>query len=131
MLFQKKFAIAPAAKALFAFTQKYEDGDETLYKDVGFLAHARGVIHTVDAAVSMLGPDLGPLVEVLKDLGGRHVAYGVVPEHYPIVGEALLKTLEAALGEEWTPQVEEAWTAIYEVISTTMIAGATEIAETD
>ena len=34
-------------------------------------------------------------------------------EHYPVVGGALLWTLEKGLGEAWTPEVAAAWTAAY------------------
>ena len=78
----------------------------------------------LDAAVNMLGPDLEPVTHTLKLLGATHVAYGVMKDHYPIVGQALLSTLEAALGDAWTPNVKEGWTAIYGFVSTTMIAGA-------
>ncbi|MEM8950696.1 MAG: RNA degradosome polyphosphate kinase, partial [Pseudomonadota bacterium] len=39
------------------------------------------------------------LVPVLRDLGARHVEYGVEPEHYDYVGRALLDALEEALGD--------------------------------
>ena len=38
-----------------------------------------------------------------SDLARRHVAYGVQPEHYALVGSALLWTLEQGLGDEFTP----------------------------
>lgn len=78
----------------------------------------------LDVAVNMLGPDLGPVTHALHELGSKHVAYGVIPDHYPIVGQALLLTLETALGEEWTPRVKSGWTAIYDFVSATMISGA-------
>lgn len=34
----------------------------------------------------------------LKGLGARHVKYGALPEHYPLVGNSLLKTLEQYAG---------------------------------
>ncbi|MEM1241947.1 MAG: globin domain-containing protein, partial [Cyanobacteria bacterium P01_H01_bin.26] len=34
------------------------------------------------------------LSKALKGLGARHVKYGALPEHYPLVGNSLLKTLE-------------------------------------
>ena len=45
----------------------------------------------------------------------------MLPVHYDVVGQALLATLEAGLGAEWTAQVKAAWIAVYGVISTTMI----------
>lgn len=46
--------------------------------------------------------------------------------HYDTVGVALLWTLEQGLGETFTREVEEAWTAVYDVLATTMKAAASE-----
>lgn len=83
----------------------------------------------LDLAVNMLGPDLEPVTEALEDLGARHCQYGVVPAHYPVVGEALLKTLQAALGNDWTPTVKEGWTGIYGFICISMQRGASTFIE--
>src|SRR5215467_6757196 len=48
------------------------------------------------------------LTSALKGLGQRHVAYGVRPEHYPIVGAILLETFSDVLGERWTPAYHDA-----------------------
>jgi len=45
-------------------------------------------------------------------------------EHYPVVGAALLWTLEKGLGDGWTPEVAEAWTAAYGTLSGFMISQA-------
>ena len=82
--------------------------------------HALKVISTVDVAVKGLA-DLDKLVPVLQGLGTKHVQYGVIPEHYDVVGQALLATLAAGLGAEWTPTVTEAWTVVYGVVAKTMI----------
>lgn len=55
----------------------------------------------------------------------RHTGYGVKPEHYKLVGEALLWTLEKGLGKDWTPEVKDAWITCYTLLSTTMIAAST------
>ena len=57
-------------------------------------------------------------------LAKRHVGYGAKPEHYPVVGGALLWTLEKGLGEAWTPEVADAWTAAYGTLSGYMISEA-------
>jgi hypothetical protein len=109
--------------ALFKFTEGLEAREE-LYTNPKFLTHARGVVNMLDAAVGMLGPDLEPVTQALEDLGRRHVAYGVIPDHYHIFGQALLHTLETSLGDAWTPSVQEGWTGIHAFVSTTMIRGA-------
>jgi len=60
------------------------------------------------------------LIPVLRDLGRRHGEYGVKAAHYDMVGAALLWTLEKGLGRAFTPEVKDAWTAVYELVSTTM-----------
>jgi hemoglobin-like flavoprotein len=68
--------------------------------------------------------DLDKLKPALHALGGRHVDYGVADEHYDTVGAALLWTLEKGLGPEFTPEVKEAWAAVYGVLAGEMKAAA-------
>jgi hemoglobin-like flavoprotein len=60
------------------------------------------------------------LLPVLVALGRRHISYGVREHHYETVGEALLWTLEQGLGAGFTPEVREAWTALYKFLADTM-----------
>ncbi|MBW4574590.1 MAG: hypothetical protein KME08_04835 [Aphanothece sp. CMT-3BRIN-NPC111] len=64
------------------------------------------------------------LADALRGLGTKHITYGVIPGHYPMVGGALLKTLKTYLGADWTPEVEQAWTDAYQAISNLMLEGA-------
>ena len=79
----------------------------------------------IGAAVSGLN-DLERLAPVVRQLGARHVRYGVQPQHYATVGSALLWTLDQGLGEKFTPDVREAWTAAYTLLSDVMLMGAME-----
>jgi hemoglobin-like flavoprotein len=62
------------------------------------------------------------LVGMLQNLGRRHVGYGARSEHYPAVGASLIATLQHFAGDAWTPETEKAWTELYGVISSTMVA---------
>lgn len=79
----------------------------------------------IGAAVGGLR-DLERLAPVVKQLGSRHVGYGVKDEHYDTVGGALLWTLEQGLGPKFTPEVREAWIAAYTLLATVMQQGAAE-----
>jgi hemoglobin-like flavoprotein len=68
------------------------------------------------------------LLPAVRALGKRHVGYGVIDEHYQLVGAALLWTLETGLGAAFTPEVKDAWTAVYTVLATTMIEGTRAMA---
>lgn len=59
-----------------------------------------------------------------KILAVRHVSYGVKPEHYHPVGEALIWTLDKGLGDDFTAEIRGAWLAAYGVLSGAMIEEA-------
>ena len=69
------------------------------------------------------------LADTLRGLGARHVEYGALPEHYPLVGNSLLKTFEQYLGTAWTPEVKAAWVDAYGLIAEVMLDGAHYSAE--
>jgi hemoglobin-like flavoprotein len=48
----------------------------------------------------------------------------VKARHYPVVGAALLWTLEQGLGDNWTPEVADAWATAYSTLSGYMISEA-------
>jgi hemoglobin-like flavoprotein len=56
----------------------------------------------------------------------RHKDYGVRPEHYNMVGRALLWTLQRGLNGEWTQEVKSAWINCYATLSGTMISATRE-----
>jgi hemoglobin-like flavoprotein len=64
------------------------------------------------------------LVDTLRKLGAKHLSYGTIQEHYPMVGAAILKTFESYLGAEWTPEVKQAWSDAYGAIASIMLQGA-------
>lgn len=68
--------------------------------------------------------NMDELLPLLQDLGRQHVKYGAGVHHYGYVGEALLWTLEKVLKEDFTPEIQQAWTDVYRVMSDTMIEAA-------
>ena len=70
--------------------------------------------------------NLEKLSPVVRALGARHADYGVQPRHYMVVGAALLWTLEQGLGNDFTPEVREAWAGAYDLLSQVMQLGAME-----
>lgn len=59
----------------------------------------------------------------LVRLATAHVGYGVRPEMYPWVGDALIATLREACGDAWSDDAERAWAEAYASLSA-HIAGA-------
>jgi hemoglobin-like flavoprotein len=104
MFYTRLFELDPALKPLFT-TDITEQG--------------RKLMKMLGMAVNGLDR-LDQLVPVVQQLGARHKQYGVMDEHYDTVAAALLWTLEQGLGPEFTPDVKEAWAAVYGVLASTM-----------
>ena len=68
--------------------------------------------------------DLAAVLPELEALGSRHVRYGVLPEHYPIIEAALLSAMEAVGGPRWTPAYSAAWAELCAVVGEVMLRGA-------
>jgi methyl-accepting chemotaxis protein len=68
--------------------------------------------------------DLDAIVPALRELGGRHVGYGARPEHYPVVGQALIASMAEVAGDAWRAEHARAWAAAFAVIAGAMLDGA-------
>ncbi len=108
LFYDRLFEVAPQVRSMFP-----DDMTEQRKKLMMMLA----------AVVGGLG-DLPSILPAASALAKRHVAYGAKAEHYPVVGSALLWTLEKGLGEAWTPDVAAAWTTAYGTLSGYMISQA-------
>ena len=92
LFYDRLFEIAPQVRAMFP-------PDMTEQR--------RKLMATLAIVVNGLS-NLGPILPAVSSLATRHVAYGARAEHYPVVGSALLWTLEQGLGKDWTPEVADA-----------------------
>ncbi|HVJ89234.1 MAG TPA: globin domain-containing protein [Labilithrix sp.] len=63
------------------------------------------------------------LSSTLGNLGRTHVAYGVTPEMFDWVGDALLSTLSEILRDDWNSEIAQAWQDAYAAIRDLMLAG--------
>lgn len=61
------------------------------------------------------------VAQEIGSLARSHEGYGVKPEHYGPVREALLWTLERGLGNDWNNGVQQAWEACYDSITQAML----------
>lgn len=83
------------------------------------------LMETLALVVDHLG-EPEQFIDEVRELGRRHVGYGVVPEYYQTMREALLWMLAQALGDAFNDEVAAAWAAAYEMLADEMLAGAAE-----
>jgi len=79
----------------------------------------RKLMTIINTAVNSLD-NLGPILGAVEEMGRRHVGYGVTEAHYDTVGSALIWTLGKGLGEQFTPEVKEAWVETYTTLASAM-----------
>ena len=90
------------------------------------LEQSRKLTTILDHVIEKLD-SLDDIVENIVKLAQRHETYGVKPEHYTLVGDALLWTLERDLGDAWNDDLKFAWTMCYVTISTAMLQAMKEL----
>jgi hemoglobin-like flavoprotein len=119
--------IAPMADvAAVCFYDNLFDLDPSLrplFSKTDMATQHQKLVAALMAVVSSLD-DLSTIVPTLRSLGQKHLQYGVTGAHYDTVAIALLRTLEQALGDEFTPEVKAAWTVAYALIAGVMQDGA-------
>jgi len=113
LFYGRLFEIAPEVKPMF----KADMSDQ-----------GKKLMTMIGVAVRGLN-DLEKIVPTVQNLGKKHVAYGVKNEHYPIVAEALLWTLEQGLGDAWNEDLKQSWTEAYMILAGTMQKAAAEVQE--
>ena len=110
MFYRRLFELEPSLRPLFK-------GDMTA-QGARLMAALRKVVGALD--------QLERVLPAFRVLGRRHAAYGVRPEHYATVGEALIWTLEQGLGGAFTRETRRAWIDAYAGLAWPMIAAAEE-----
>jgi hemoglobin-like flavoprotein len=104
MFYQHLFALDPQLKSLFRADMP---------------AQGRKLMQMIGIAVNGLKtPET--LIPTVEELGRRHADYGVKARDYETVGQALMLTLEQGLGADFTPPVQEAWSATFALLSGVM-----------
>jgi class 3 adenylate cyclase/hemoglobin-like flavoprotein len=83
-----------------------------MFTTTDFVKQRRMLLNMIGTTVQGLDC-FAEVVPILRDLGERHVGYGVRPEHYDTAGRALLLALESGLREDFTNDVRHAWETVF------------------
>ena len=111
LFYERLFELDPALRRLFSRTDME--------------AQRKNLMQTLTVVVKSID-NLAPLIPAVEALGRRHAGYGVQAKHYATVGQALLDTLQAGLGDAFTPDARDAWGDAYELLAGVMLAAGGE-----
>ena len=114
VFYARLFETAPAVKPLFARTD---------------LQKQKAMLLATLVLLRKSLRDLEAIAPKLRQLGARHVAYGALPEHYPVVAEVMLASMAEVDGDAWTQDIEAAWAGALGLVATAMLEGAAEAVE--
>lgn len=104
LFYAELFAIDPSLRAMFK-----GDRQEQHKKLLSALTLVVRSLHTPDK-----------IIGAVQKLAVKHLDYGVKPEHYTYVGNALLRTLKKGLGPEFTPALCDAWVDAFRMLAQVM-----------
>ncbi|PVD26432.1 hypothetical protein C0Q70_14109 [Pomacea canaliculata] len=86
-------------------------------------SHALRVMGTVETCMNHIH-QLQELHQTLHDLGARHVMYNakvdyidVGGERCHLIGPQFIWAIEPVVGDQWTPEVEQAWSDLFKLIA--------------
>lgn len=105
LFYSRLFEVAPGVRHLFKGDTKEQ---------------AKKLMNMVTLIVTKL-QKLDEIMSEVKSLAQRHSKYGAEPAHYAVVGECLIWTLQQGLGNKWNKETEDAWLAVYTILSKAMI----------
>jgi hemoglobin-like flavoprotein len=117
--YNRLFAAAPETRKLFKDDMSYQHE-----KFMGVVAelvnlHLRSLI---SLPVTQLDNSEAAMPTIRK-LGKDHAQWGVIPAHFGLMRKALMDTFAEVLGDEFTPELRDAWLGAFDVMSKVMQNG--------
>ena len=104
IFYAELFAIDPSLRSMFP--------DDLKSQQRKLLAALATVVRSLHTPVTIMN--------TVEKLAVKHLDYGVQPEHYTYIGNALLRTLKQGLGADFTPELCDAWTEAYRMLARVM-----------
>jgi hemoglobin-like flavoprotein len=61
---------------------------------------------------------------IIRQTGHQHASFGVKESHFVAFRDALISSLEEQFGAAFTPEVRQAWIALYDAVQGDMLKAA-------
>uniref|UniRef100_A0A1A8ESZ8 Globin X, Uncharacterized protein n=1 Tax=Nothobranchius korthausae TaxID=1143690 RepID=A0A1A8ESZ8_9TELE len=124
IMFVRLFETHPECKDVFFLFRDVEDL-ERLRTNRELRAHGLRVMSFIEKSVARL--DQPERLEALAvELGKSHYHYNAPPKYYNYVGAEFICAVRPILEEMWTAELEEAWKATFQYVSSLMQQGYQE-----
>jgi nitric oxide dioxygenase len=105
-----------AARTLYDRLVELDPSFVSMFKHADTLVQGRQFIRMVLTTVAAL-ENPGKFTLRIHELAQRHAEYGVQPEHYRLMSDAVIWTLGRRLGTTFTPEAQAAWATLYDDVA--------------
>jgi hemoglobin-like flavoprotein len=112
LFYERFFELAPDAQRLFS-----KDMERQHLKLMDMIAAIVGALDKRELFQS-----------IISYTGHQHAQFGVQPFHFVAFGEALIWSLEHQFGTAFTPELRQAWTALYDAAQGETVRAAKHVA---
>jgi len=112
--YNRMFTHHPELKNMFNMGNQKSDRQQTALA-MAVLAYAENIANTA------------VLLPTVDHIGHKHTSLDIRPEHYIIVGDQLIASIQEVLGDAATPDIIDAWTAAYNQLAQLMIGHETNL----
>jgi hemoglobin-like flavoprotein len=115
--YKRLFEVAPELRPLFP-----ENMDGQHAKLINVLGAVTSNLYMISLPVTTL-QEAEAFMPQVRALGRRHASYGVTDAHFEALKDVLIWTLRQYCGESFDDETEEAWLAIFDLLSRVMMEG--------
>lgn len=122
VLFVRFFKVAPDTFSMFEDFKNIKEWEQS----PEFRHHCKIVMNIVGSAVGLL-KDPDSLESTLEYLGLKHDGFAITEKHFDLMGVELIETLRAAMGAKLTPELIDAWLAMYKYIVKIILMGMAQM----
>ncbi|KAG5857635.1 x globin [Anguilla anguilla] len=124
IMFVRLFETHPECKDVFFLFRDVEDL-ERLRTSKELRAHGLRVMSFIEKSVARLD-QLERLDQLALELGKSHYRYNAPPKYFGYVGAEFICAVQPILKDNWTPELEEAWKALFMYVTSIMKQGYLE-----
>ncbi|MEJ2227822.1 MAG: globin domain-containing protein [Alphaproteobacteria bacterium] len=117
--YDRLFSLAPETRKLFRDDMSYQH--EKFMSVVAELVnlHLRSLLSLPATQME----DSEAAMPTIRKLGKEHADWGVIPAHFGLMRTSLMTTMHEFLGDQFTPQVREAWEEAFDIMAKVMKNG--------
>lgn len=112
--YDRMFQANPELKNVFNMSNQHT-GSQRIALFEAILAYAKNI------------DNLAVLKTAVERIAQKHTSFDIQPDQYQIVGHHLIETFRELVPEQFTPEVEQAWTKAYGVLAGVFIGREEEI----